>query len=150
MIESITLIIALMVAPWAKHPLVNNEKARVELATEIVEASDEYEIDPVLLTVWAFYESSFIKTSVGKIGETGYMQTMGVVAKKCEKNGIKSDSIACGAFTIRNGIKKCGSLEKSLWWYSSPGYAGCNGTPAAKRATKYRLRKVEQWRTRIK
>ena len=149
-VSQIAALIVLMLAPNPRHPVLKNKSELEKISTEIVEASDEFEIDPILLTVWSFYESSFIKTAVGKIGETGYMQTVGVVAKKCERNGIKSDSIMCGAFTIREGILKCGSVKKSLWLYSSPGYAGCNGTPAARRTTAYRLRKVEQWRAKIK
>jgi hypothetical protein len=147
MIESIALIISIMVSTTPRHPLARNEKARIELATEIVEASDEYDNDPVLVTVWAYYESSFNPEAVGAIGAYGYMQVVGPASGLCKRRCLKPGSFACGSYLFKYGREKCGSQYRGLLWYAS---GSCKGTPRAERIVKFRLRKAEQWRKKIK
>lgn len=65
--------------------IVNRDPAwRKRLAEHIVEASKDFEIDPYLMTVIMFCESSFKMSAVGKLGEVGLGQVHGLAAKGCD------------------------------------------------------------------
>ncbi len=132
MIAIIASIILELVSPAPNRQLYKNETKRMELASHIVEAGEQYGIDPILLTVWTFHESSF-RTSIkskSKLKEFGLMQVHGVVKFVCENELDISLSTArgqlmCGAFTIRRYIETCGSLKGALGKYANGrcGYA---------------------------
>ena len=142
-ITEIALIITAMLSPCPNHPLLKNDGAIKSISDDIKKASDEFNIDPVTLTVWSFCESSFRKTSVGKIGETGYMQTHGTAAMLCKKNGIDSKSIRCGAYLLDYGRKECGDLGGAKNMYAS---GSCSGTPMSRRIINRRDRMVKKWK----
>lgn len=144
MIEAIAFLIGIMIAPNPRHPLAGDAEAITDLAGEIVEAGDEYHVHPEVLTVWAFYESSFRKHAVGELGEIGYMQTHGKTAKMCEKAGIDRDSIKCGAYIMRQGFDICGSLRRGLNWYAS---GKCVSTKRTADIVEFRLKKVKKWKS---
>jgi hypothetical protein len=147
MIESITLIVSLMLAPNPRHPLNLHPEGREELANGVLHAVEQYPNDWALLLTWGFYESSLIPNSVGKIGEVGYMQVVGPAARLCKKEELEPGSFMCGSYLFKYGREKCGNMYKGLLWYAS---GRCKGTPRAERIVKFRLRKVDQWRTKIK
>lgn len=98
----ILLIILELIKPAPNHPLNRDAELRTEIAGYFVEAGTEYNIDPVLLVVWSFGESSLRPDAKkGKLNEIGMFQVHGVAKKICERMGLDvstpSGQIMCGA-----------------------------------------------------
>lgn len=99
------------------HP-ARNELRRRELAVAVVEASRAYDLDPLLLLTWAFFESSLRPASVGALGEVGLMQLHGAAADGCDLSTVAGQAL-CGAAWMRRQIDACGSLVGGLTAYAS-------------------------------
>lgn len=139
----ITALIFELIAPNPRHPLHRNAEELGRLALEIRVASESQDVPPKLLTHWCFGESTFLKdakrTEKSGAVSRGYMQTHSTASALCRKAGYEPGSISCGAYLMSYGRELCGSLERGLWWYAS---GRCEGTPRAKRITKFRMRKA--------
>jgi soluble lytic murein transglycosylase-like protein len=146
----IALFIALLMAETPRAELSKSEMARNVLSYEIDRAAMEFDIDPVLLTLWAYLESSFDQSSRGKLGEIGLMQVHGQSRKICESAGLdvmkRSDNIECGALLMDMNRRYCGSMYRGLLRYAS---GRCEGTPRARRKVSWRLRELDRWKRRL-
>lgn len=150
MIQTITALIALLLAPAPNRALYKDTEACKELATMFVAAGEKYNLEPDLLTVWSFGESSFRPDAKGAIGEVGLFQVHGVAKKTCLTNGFDlatmKGQIYCGALLIDMSRRYCGDLTRGLYRYAS---GKCNGTPKAKRIVKRRFRQLERLRKEL-
>lgn len=145
MIAKIAALILTLMTPAPNRPLYKDAEQREEMARHFVEAGEEYDIDPVLLVVWAFGESSLKTTAEGALGEVGIFQVHGAARNSCEQAGMELGGtsarvqILCGAMLIDMSRRYCGSLRAGLYRYAS---GSCHGTLRAIRITRRRLR---QW-----
>lgn len=140
MVTKIAALILTLMTPAPNRTLYKDAEARQDMATYFVDASEEYDIDPVLLVVWAFGESSLKTTAKGALGEVGVFQVHGRSRKACEQAGISligaKGQVNCGAMLIDMSRRFCGSLRQGLYRYAS---GNCHGTPRAIRITRRRL-----------
>lgn len=148
MISSVISAILTLLNPEPNHPL-NKDVGLLHLyAHAYVDAGNTYDIDPVLLVVWSFYESSLRPDAQGALNEVGLFQVHGLRKRTC-KQMLNIDTVRgqifCGAMLISEGIDKCGNLKNSLWSYAS---GLCMGTPRAKRITRFRLKKWKQLKSK--
>jgi hypothetical protein len=141
MIETISAFIMLLMSLAPNAEVVKSAELRNDLATHIIGASVDYDIDPYYLTWNIYRESSF---RVGVVADSprkefGLCQVHGVARRMCVK-GFKLDlsnaegQIRCMAALLEHGKLLCGGSEKrGLYWYRS---GKCRG----KVETVYRIR----------
>lgn len=144
MIGVIAIIMQLVIC-CPNHPLNKSEDLRVEVAGHFEAAGDKFGILPALLVRWAYEESSLRLDAVGTRGEIGVCQAHGKALKTCRVAGYDvltyRGGIYCMAMLMDMGQRRCGSLERGLYWYAS---GVCEGTPRARRITKRRLKAVRK------
>lgn len=141
-IGTVTTIITFLLSTWPNNPS-NNEDTIDEIAAECVWRGKEYGLDPVLLAVIGFHESSLRKEAEGKAGEVGIMQVHGKARKACENASISPFGVGCGAFLLNKYRNECGSIRRGLNRYMS---GSCNGTPRSIRGTNMRLYRAAKLR----
>lgn len=145
LIAAIILHLMMNPNPTPARRLVKDEAYRMEMATVFVEAANERNLDPVLLVVWAFGESSLRLDAVGAMGEVGVFQVHGKRKRKCVNDGYDLSDMAgqirCGAMLIAESRDECYNIERGMWSYAS---GSCNGTPRARRITKRRFKRIEK------
>jgi len=137
-------IVLFLLSGWIANPAT---KHAVEIAKDFDRYGAQYDVDPVLLAVMAYQESSMRTDRVGKLGEVGMFQVHGRSKKACKAAGIQPLGVECGAFLIDMNRRFCGSMKRGLYRYMS---GDCRGTPRARRKTSARLRKVERLKARFK
>jgi hypothetical protein len=139
----IARIIMFLLSTWPANPSYLHAD---ELAQEFEEHGAKYNVDPVLLVVMAYQESSITRDAVGALGEVGYFQVHGKSRKACEAANLDPLGIECGAMLLDMNRRYCGSMERGLHRYMS-GF--CAGTPRARRKTESRLKKAEMLRKKF-
>lgn len=146
-LAQIAFLIQSLVIDTPQAELYKSDEAREILALEFLSASEEHSVDPVLLVIMGYRESSFRQGSRGDLGEIGVMQVHGQSRKICEASGldIKSrlDNIRCGALLIAMNTRYCGSLNRGLYRYAC---GKCRGSPRAIRKMNWRLKLAEKWK----
>ena len=146
----IALLIAMLMAETPNAELARSRGAREVLAEEILESAEKYNIDPVLLTLWGYFESSLNQRARGKLGEVGIMQVHGKSRAACKAAGLdvmqRDENIECGALLIDMNRRYCGSMYRGLLRYS---YKKCSGSPRAIRKVSWRLRELDRWKRRL-
>lgn len=140
MTSVILAILTHLLSTWPANP-ANAEK--VSLSENIVRLSEKYGVDPVLLTVMGYQESSMRRDLKGALGEVGMYQVHGKSKGACIAEKIDPRGVECGAFLIDMNTRFCGSVERGLYRYMS---GSCRGTPRAKRKAAHRLKKAERLR----
>lgn len=150
MVQTIAALIALLLAPAPNRALYKGAQKRGEMASIFVEAGERYNVDPILLVVWSFGESSLRTDAKGALGEVGLFQVHGRARKTCDGLGLDSSTtrgqIICGAALIDMDRRYCGDLAKGLHQYAS---GKCAGTPRARRIVKRRFRQLERLRKEL-
>lgn len=139
LVSIISSLILFLMATAPCRQLYKDADARNDLAEQFVSAGERYGLDPALLVVWSFGESSLRGDAKGALGEIGLFQVHGKHRQACEGAGIEPRGVECGAFLIDMDRRFCGGLERGLMRYAS---GKCSGTPRAKRIMKRRLRQV--------
>ena len=158
---NLVLLITLLMAPTPNRDLAKDEDMRDDLSIHIGTTAVLHGLDPVLLTFWAYGESSLDQSKIGARKEVGVMQAKGIARALCEARdldvaGDYRDSLECGAWLIHAGMLHCGrgrddegrprtALERGLAWYAS---GKCRGTPMAWRAVDKRRKQAELWNKR--
>jgi hypothetical protein len=146
----IALLIAILMAGTPNDELSRSRAAREALASEVVYAAEKHDVDPVLLTLWGYFESTLHQRARGKLGEIGLMQVHGQSRKICESAGLdvmkRSENIECGALLMDMNRRYCGSMYRGLLRYAS---GRCEGTPRARRKVSWRLRELNRWKRRL-
>lgn len=111
--------------PWKKHPFLNNEEERKELAQAILEAATKHNIPPMLLVAIAFREGSFHGRREGKLGEKSTFQVIRYVAKRvaqhepaCALDGHRGASL-CAAALLSRYRAQCGNLKGAFVLYAT-------------------------------
>jgi hypothetical protein len=137
------LIAAMMLEILSTNPRNPANTRFTEYAEQFVQHGEQYSVDPVVLAVWSFYESSWDDRKVGNLGEVGLFQVHGVSRKICEAAKLDPIGIECGALLIDADTRFCGDLKRGLYRYAS---GKCKGTPAARRAVAFRLGEVKRWK----
>lgn len=104
-----------------KHPVQKNKKWRSELSAYIVEASYEYDLEPLLVTAVVFLESSFRKKAIGSDRPSiGLMQVHGVALNGCKDLDTAEGQLLCGSKWLRFCIDECeGSIAGGLALYGN-------------------------------
>jgi len=143
-LKTIIAIVTFLLSTWLANPA---NKHIESIAVDLIRYGKEYNVDPVLLAVMAFHESSCRTDRVGALGEIGMFQVHGHHLKTCKAAGINPIGVECGAMLIDMDRRFCGSIEHGLWRYMS---GSCKGTPRAKRKTKQRLNKVVRIKEKFK
>lgn len=115
------------------NPMQREPDSRTEMARAILTAARETELDPYLLVVMAYRESSFRHWAIGKAREeVGVAQIHGKPLRDCIKDGLDmarpSGQAMCGARYLRQLSDYCGSTTRGLSAYAS---GSCN--PRTKR-----------------
>jgi len=121
--------------------IVNRDPAwRKRLAEHIVEASKDFEIDPYLMTVIMFCESSFKMSAVGKLGEVGLGQVHGLAAKGCDLE-TERGQVRCTARWLSYARSFCDVSDKQMVARYATGRT-CNPPADSRleRLVNYRLR----------
>lgn len=137
------LIIAMMLEILSTNPR-NPANTRVtEYAEQFVLYGEQYNVDPVVLAVWSFYESSWDDRKTGKLEEIGLFQVHGVSRRICEAAKLDPIGVECGALLIAENTRFCGDFKRGLYRYAS---GSCAGNPAAKRIVAFRLGEVKKWK----
>jgi hypothetical protein len=146
----IALLIALLMAETPNDELSRSRAAREALASEVVSAAEKYDVDPVLLTLWGYFESTLHQRARGKLGEIGIMQVHGKSRAACKAAGLdvmqRDENIECGALLMDMNRRYCGSMYRGLLRYAS---GRCEGTPRARRKVSWRLRELDRWKRRL-
>ena len=142
-VKTITAIILILLQSWPKNPAHKNVD---QLARDFMKYSVKYNIDPVLLAVVGFHESSLRTDQVGGLGEVGMFQVHGRHRGICEAANISPLGVECGALLLDMDTRFCGSVRDGLHRYMS---GSCDGTPRARRMTKFRLRRVKALKGKI-
>lgn len=94
--------------------VVNRDPAwRKRLVAHIVEASAEYGLDPFLMTVIMFCESSFKMSAVGKLGEVGLGQVHGLAARGCDLS-TERGQVQCTARWLAYARSLCNGSDKQM------------------------------------
>ena len=137
-------IVLFLLSGWLANPA---NKHAEDIARDIDRYGAKYNVDPALLAVMAYQESSMRTDRVGALGEIGMFQVHGRSRKACAAAGIQPLGVECGAFLIDMNRRYCGSMKRGLYRYMS---GGCRGTPRARRKTAARLRKVERLKARFR
>lgn len=136
-------IVLFLLSGWLANPA--NTSAE-KYAAEFDRYGEHYNVDPILLAVMAYQESSMISERIGALGEVGMFQVHGHHRGACVDAGINPFGVECGAFLVDMDRRYCGSLKKGLYRYMS---GSCKGTPRAKRKTDARLRKAKYLREKF-
>lgn len=98
--------------------LTRDKQRQAQLANDIVEASGEYDVPSLLLTMIVFRESSFKTNVTGKIGEYGLVQVHGLAAKNCDLS-TQVGQLRCGARWLKKSYNMCGTWKKALIAYAT-------------------------------
>jgi soluble lytic murein transglycosylase-like protein len=101
---------------FAKAP--NQGKRAALLVNAVIEASDEYGLDPLLVAVIISRESSWDEKAIGSRGEVGLMQVHGVAAQGQDLKTARGQ-IKAGARWLRLSLDKCKTLEGALSAYGT-------------------------------
>jgi len=146
----IALLIALLMAETPNAELSRSRAARETLASEVVSAAEKYDVDPILITLWGYFESTLHQRARGTLGEVGVMQVHGKSRYFCESSGLdvikRNENIECGAMLMDMNRRYCGSMYRGLLRYAS---GRCEGTPRARRKVSWRLRELDRWKRRL-
>jgi len=137
-------IVLFLLSGWIANPA--NDHA-MEIAGDFDRYGEKYDVDPILLAVMAYQESSMRSDRVGSLGEVGMFQVHGLSRRACKAAGIQPLGVECGAFLLDMNRRFCGSMKRGLYRYMS---GDCRGTPRARRKTAARLRKVDRLKARFK
>lgn len=118
--------------------------SRREMAVYIHSAAKEWDLDPYLLTVMAFRESSFKPSAIGKSrGEIGVIQVHGKPLQDCEKDGFDmtqpAGQLRCGARYLRALSDHCGDVTRGLTAYACGQCEAPTNKIAQKIASRLRL-----------
>jgi soluble lytic murein transglycosylase-like protein len=115
------------------------------LATPIVEASERYNLDPMLVSVIISTESSFNKKAIGTRGEVGLMQTMPRYFEEQSDLTDVNTQLDTGCRHLHACLNECGAdIYKALSRYAG----NTCGTPSPKAAYKYNLyrKELKKWK----
>lgn len=147
-IKTIAITILLLLSPAPNRLLYRDADSRTEMAREFVNAGEKYNVDPILLVIWSFGESSLKMDAKGALGEVGLFQVHGRHREMCSGFDLETmrGQIECGAMLIDMDRRYCGSMERGLMRYAS---GRCSGTPRAKRIVKRRLKQWKRWKGNI-
>lgn len=134
-------LIASFMSETPRNELAKNVETQAAYAKAAQAAGEKYLIDPDMLIVWAYAESSLNPNAIGKKKEVGLFQIHGRANRDtCIAAGHDLQTIEgqfmCGALIINMGWRACGSLQKGLYTYSCK---SCNGCPRGIKAVRYRL-----------
>jgi hypothetical protein len=122
-----------------RHHL-NDAEARTAFVDELRATGAAHDVDPALLAVVSFLESSWMTTAKGGIGEIGIMQIHGVAAEGCELV-TRRGQLDCGARALRRSFEACGSWSGALTMYAT---GQCKPrTDRVKRLIEYRMKMWE-------
>lgn len=98
---------------WIKK--ITNEKIEA-----VVDAANEYRLDPLLVAVFVSLESSWDEHSVGEAGEKGLMQVHTVYARRGFDLQDSTQQIQAGARWLRKCIDTCkGNLRQGVNMYTA-------------------------------
>jgi hypothetical protein len=136
-------IVLFLLSGWLANPA--NDHA-MQIASDLDRYGEKYDVDPILLAVMAYQESSMRTDRVGDLGEVGMFQVHGLSRRACKAAGIQPLGVECGAFLLDMNRRFCGSMKRGLHRYMS---GDCRGTPRARRKTAARLQKVERLKARF-
>jgi hypothetical protein len=118
-----------------RHHL-NAADARAVFVDELRATGAAHDVDPALLAVVSFLESSWMTTAKGGIGEIGILQVHGVAADGCELV-TRRGQLDCGAKALRKSFEACGSWPGALTMYAT---GQCKPrTDRVKRLIEYRM-----------
>lgn len=97
--------------------------ARQDMSKAVHAAAIESDLDPYLLTVLAYRESSFRSWAVGSSrGEIGVIQVHGHPLRECKRDGLdmtRTDGqLRCGARYLRALSNHCGDVTRGLTAYA--------------------------------
>lgn len=137
-------IVLFLLSGWLSNPA---NKHAEDIARDFDRYGAQYDVDPVLLAVMAYQESSMRTDRVGALGEVGMFQVHGLSHRACKAAGIQPLGVECGAFLLDMNRRYCGSMTRGLYRYMS---GDCRGTPRARRKTAARLRKVYRLKARFR
>ena len=106
------------------NPMQREPDSRTEMAKAILTAARETGLDPYLLVVMAYRESSFRHWAIGKArAEVGVVQIHGEPLRDCITDGLDmtraSGQIMCGARYLRQLSDYCRSITRGLSAYAS-------------------------------
>jgi hypothetical protein len=122
-----------------RHHL-NGAEARAAFVAELRSTGAAHDVDPALLAVVSFLESSWKTTARGGLNEVGLMQTHGVAAEGCELI-TRRGQLDCGARALRKSFEACGSWRGALTMYAT---GQCKPrTDRVKRLIEYRMKMWE-------
>jgi hypothetical protein len=137
--DPVEAFIALKLEHAPRHYLYDAD-ARARFVAELRAAGAAHDIDPALLAVISYLESSWMPGAVGGIGERGVMQVHGAAADGCDLS-TRRGQLDCGAAWLRRSYDACGSWPGALTMYAT---GACKPrTDRVKRLVKYRLKMWE-------
>lgn len=143
---TISNLIADLMQSAPRRKLARDKGERDKLAGEIVDAAKVYNLDPILITMLAYFESSFHTSDTGGIGEVGIMQMHGRAVTTCPHDvTTRAGQILCGARWFRLALIKCEDDEAA----ALTAYASGSCTPrtvATREKIAYRVRRIERAR----
>jgi hypothetical protein len=103
-----------------RRHLARNKKDRIELAAEIIEAANRYNLDPYLVFQTAIAESGLYTDIEGPGGEIGIMQLHGAALTTCKHDmDTRQGQLLCGARWLRINLDRCGSITGAITGYIS-------------------------------
>lgn len=88
-----------------------------QIRTAILEAAEQYQVDPLLILSVAFHESSLNPRARGRKGEIGLMQLMPFHAKGRDLRNIRTNILVGTAYLAEN-LKRYGTIEYALLAYN--------------------------------
>lgn len=139
-------------SPCPRSTLVRDEAERERYAGHAIAAGSKYKVDPDLLIVWFFNESSLNPKAEGTRGEIGVSQIHGKRNRSiCKAAGHSLNTprgqFMCGALLIDMGRRACGDLKRGLYTYAC---RTCSGCPRGIRAYNYRKNQLERLRQKYR
>jgi hypothetical protein len=118
-----------------RHRL-HDETARTEFVRDVYAVSAAHDVPARVILMTSFFESSWIVTARGGLGEIGLMQVHGIAAEGCDLR-TQRGQLDCGAKALRNALDACGTLRGALTMYAT---GGCRTrSDRVKRLIEYRI-----------
>jgi len=132
------------------HPLNRDIEKMEHLAAVTHVVSDEFNLHPVDLLAWMYFESSLRPNAVSSKGAVGLGQFMPLRLKACHREGYNTETVTgqvlCTAHCLINSSRHCGDTTAGLHQYIG---SGCNGSEKSGKVVNYRLYRIRRLRRKF-
>jgi hypothetical protein len=130
---------------YAPHIRRAPEARAQELADQLTDAAQVSGVDVALLTALAAKESAFNHDAVSSVGARGMMQLLPASrygrawSRDCARDPdtCETSNVRHGAWALRDGLRECGPILRSLNWYRS---GRCTDAPRAREVVRLAAR----------